>query len=91
MRGWERQTQGYCNNKEKISSPADILQEEERGGINAKKMEEGKKKSEANVGGYSMYTQRRLSSTFKHRQWGVIKQQPDNEHAQINQTRERER
>jgi len=44
MRGWERQTQGYCNNKEKISSPADILQEEERGGINAKKMEEGKKK-----------------------------------------------
>jgi len=44
MRGWERQTQGHCNNKEKISSPADILQEEERGGINAKKMEEGKKK-----------------------------------------------
>ena len=48
--------------------------------------------SEANVGGYSMYTQRHLmlSSTFKHQQWGVIKQQPDNEHTQINQTRERE-
>jgi len=43
MRGWERQTQGHCNNKEKISSPADILQEEERGGINAKK-NGGKKK-----------------------------------------------
>jgi len=40
-----------------------------RGGVSMpKKMEEGKKKSEANVGGYSMYTQRRLSSTFKHRQ-----------------------
>jgi len=27
--GWvERQTQGYCNNKEKTSSPVNILQEE---------------------------------------------------------------
>lgn len=67
MGGWERQIQGHCNNKEKISSPTDILQEKERGGINAKKNGGG---SEANVGGYSMYTQRdlMLSSTFKHQQ-----------------------
>jgi len=72
MSGWvekdssRSQTQGHCNNKEKISSPTYVLQEEKgrgwcvRGGKGVSMTKREGRKNEANLGGYSMYTQRHL-------------------------------
>ena len=69
MNGWKGKLKDTVTTKRKSHSPTNVLQEDERGGINAKKKWR-RGENEANVGGYSMYTQRHLilSSTFKHQQ-----------------------